>query len=192
MGDEVTEDVAETGMPVAELIRRSPTLGEAMDALSPAADLLERVFYDDASMTIDEDTISMWVSLLFDGQISFDLPGDFAIKIGKGEGVTPMILGLRISPAGVAVAVEQLAVVLTIPDSLLRPAPSAGGGDTPAHVELVLEGAVIFDEKRNLRVEGFESVSLPRSFAGSSSVVISADDVSIDTEHGLKLGVARI
>ena len=74
MGDEVTEDVAETGMPVAELIRRSPTLGEAMDALSPAADLLERVFYDDASMTIDEDTISMWVSLLFDGQISFDLP----------------------------------------------------------------------------------------------------------------------
>jgi len=192
MGDEVTEDVAETGMPVAELIRRSPTLGEAMDALSPAADLLERVFYDDASMTIDEDTISMWVSLLFDGQISFDLPGDFAIKIGKGEGVTPMILGLRISPAGVAVAVEQLAVVLTIPDSLLRPAPSAGGSDTPAHVELVLEGAVIFDEKRNLRVEGFESVSLPRSFAGSSSVVISADDVSIDTEHGLKLGVARI
>src|SRR5690242_391943 len=192
MGDEVTEDVAETGMPVAELIRRSPTLGEAMDALSPAADLLERVFYDDASMTIDEDTISMWVSLLFDGQISFDLPGDFAIKIGKGEGVTPMVLGLRISPAGVAVAVEQLAVVLTIPDSLLRPAPPAGGGDTPAHVELVLEGALIFDEKRNLRVEGFESVSLPRSVVGGSSVVISADDVSIDTEHGLTLGTARI
>src|SRR5678809_192836 len=106
MGDEVTEDVAETGIPVADLIRRSPTLGDAMDALSLAADLLERVFYDDASMMVDEDTISMWVSLLFDGQISFDLPDDFAIKIGKGEGDTPMIARLRNSPAGVAVAVE--------------------------------------------------------------------------------------
>src|SRR6185503_10123137 len=192
MGDEVTEEIAETGIPVADLIRRSPTLGGAMDALSPAADLLERVFYDDSSMIVEDDTVSMWVSLIFDGQVSFDLPGGFAIKIGKGEGVTPMIAGLRISPAGVAVAVEQLAVVLSIPNSLLRPAPSAEGGETPDHVELVLEGALIFDEKRNLRVEGFESVSLARSFVGGSSVVISADDVSIDTEHGLKLGVARI
>ncbi|HEY2963563.1 MAG TPA: DUF6603 domain-containing protein, partial [Pyrinomonadaceae bacterium] len=188
MGDEV----AETGIPVADLIRRSPTLGGAMDALSPAADLLERLFYDDASMSVDEDTISMWVSLIFDGQVAFDLPGGFAIKIGKGEGVTPMIAGLRLSPAGVAIAVEQLAVVLSVPDSLLRPAPAVDGGETPERVELVLDGALIFDEKQNLRVEGFESVSLPRSFVGSSSVVISADDVSIDTEHGLTLGVARI
>jgi len=186
------DEVAETGIPLADLIRRSPALGDAMDALSPAADLLERVFYDDASMIVEDDSISMWVSLIFDGQVGFDLPGGFAIKIGKGEGVTPMIAGLHISSAGVAVAVEQLAVVLSVPDSLLRPAPSTDGGETPEHVELVLDGALIFDEKRNLRVEGFESVSLPRSFVGGSSVVISADDVSIDTEHGLTLGTAHI
>ncbi|HKR12742.1 MAG TPA: DUF6603 domain-containing protein, partial [Pyrinomonadaceae bacterium] len=184
--------MAETGIPVTELIRRSPTLDSAVSALSPVQDLLDRIFYDDVSTTLEDDTLSIWLSLIFDGQISFDLPGGFAIKIGKGEEVTPMILGVRVSPAGVAVAVEQLAVVLSIPNSLLRPAPPAGGGETPANVELVLDGALIFDENRNLRVEGFESVSLPRSFVGSSSVVISAEDVAIDTEHGLTLGVARI
>ena len=182
----------ETGIPVADLIQKSPTLGSVMTALSPAADLLDRVFYDDVSTSFEDDILSIWLSLILDGQIGFELPGGFAIKIGKGEAVTPLVLGLRVSPAGVAIAVEQLAVVLSIPESLLRPAPPAGGGETPARVELIIDGALIFDESRNLRVEGFDSVSLPRSFVGSSSVVVSADDVAIDTVHGLTLGVARI
>ena len=152
-------------------------MGSAVTALGPAADLLDRLFYNDISTSFDEETLSIWASLILDGQIGFELPGGFAIKIGEGDGVTPLIVGMRISPAGVAIAVEELAVVLSIPDSLLRPAPPAGGGETPERVELVLEGALILDESLNLRVEGFESVSLPRSFVGSSSVVISADDV---------------
>src|SRR5512141_184232 len=185
-------NMTETGIPITDLIQRSPTLGSAVTALGPAADLLDRLFYNDISTSFDEETLSIWASLILDGQIGFELPGGFAIKIGEGDGVTPLILGMRISPAGVAVAVEELAVVLSIPDSLLRPAPPVGGGETPKHVELVLEGALILDESLNLRVEGFESVSLPRSFVGSSSVVISADDVAIDTKQGLMLGAARI
>jgi hypothetical protein len=184
--------MAGAGIPVTRLIEHSTTLGGAVSALAPAADLLERLSYDDISIDVDQDSISVWLSLILDGQLGFDLPGGFAIKIGEGDGVTPLVLGLQVSAVVVAVAVEELAVALSIPDSLLRPAPPEGGDETPERVEIVLGGALIFDESRNLRVEGFDSVSLPRSFVGASSIVISAEDVTIDTAHGLLLGEARI
>ena len=184
--------MTDTGLPISGLLQRSPALAGAVNALAPAQSLIDRVFYDDITTNIEGDSVSVWLSLIFDGQVGFDLPGGFAIKMGRGDGVTPLTFGLRASPAGVRIAVEELAVVLAIPPSLLRPAPPADGGTPPANVELVLAGEVIFDESRNLRVEGFDSVSLPRSFVGSTSIVVSATDVSIDTARGLILREAII
>jgi hypothetical protein len=184
--------VTDTGLPISGLLQRSPALAGAINALAPAQNLIDRVFYDDITTSIEGDSVSVWLSLIFDGQVGFDLPGGFAIKMGRGDGVTPLTFGLRASPAGVRIAVEELAVVLAIPPSLLRPPPPADGGTPPANVELILAGEVIFDESRNLRVEGFDSVSLPRSFVGSTSIVVSATDVSIDTARGLILREAII
>jgi hypothetical protein len=184
--------VSDTGLPISGLLQRSPALAGAVSALAPAQSLIDRVFYDDITTNIEGDSVSVWLSLIFDGQVGFDLPGGFAIKMGRGDGVTPLTFGLRASTAGVRITVEQLAVVLAIPPSLLRPAPPADGSTTPANVELVLAGEVIFDENRNLRVEGFDTVSLPRSFVGSTSIVVSATDVSIDTAHGMMLREAII
>ena len=184
--------MSDTGLPISGLLQRSPALAGAVSALAPAQSLIDRVFYDDITTNIEGDSVSVWLSLIFDGQVGFDLPGGFAIKMGRGDGVTPLTFGLRASTAGVRITVEQLAVVLAIPPSLLRPAPPGDGSTTPANVELVLAGEVIFDENRNLRVEGFDSVSLPRSFVGSTSIVVSATDVSIDTAHGLMLREAII
>lgn len=184
--------MAESGVPVRSYAQRSPLLADALAVLGPAADLLDKLFYDDVSTVIDDDSVSVWISLLLDGELRFELPGGFAVGFGKGDGVTPLTLGLRVSAAGVAVRVEQLAVTLEVPTSLLRPAPPIDGGEAPAKVELVLEGAVEFAEDRRFRVEGFESVALPRCFVGGSSIVISAEDVSIDTAHGLVLGVATV
>ena len=110
----------------------------------------------------------------------------------RGRRRYSLTLGLRVRLSGVALAVEDLAVALSIPDSLLRPAPPAGGGTAPDHVDLVLRGGLLLDEDRRLTVEGFESVALPRSFVGGSEVVVSATDVSIDTARGLILGEARV
>lgn len=184
--------MADSGLPISGLLESSATLGGAASALAPVAGLLERVYYDDLSIAIDDDRASLWLSLILDGQLGFDLPGGFAIKVGEGEGTTPLTLGLRISAAGVALAVEDLAVVLAIPDSLLRPAPPEAGGPAPERVELVLRGGLLLDESRRFQVQGFESVSLPRSFVGSSQVVVSATDVAIDTARGLILGEARV
>ncbi|HKE93513.1 MAG TPA: DUF6603 domain-containing protein, partial [Povalibacter sp.] len=184
--------MSDSGLPISGLLQRSPILGDAVNVLAPVAGLLDQVFYNDVTTTVDGDSISIWLSLVLGGALGFDLPGGFAIRFGTADDGTSLTLGARISAAGVAVTVERLAVALVIPPSLLRPAPSAPGADTPEHVELVLDGAVTFDEHRRVQVTGFESVSLARSFVGSTSIVISATDVSIDTARGLILGEARI
>jgi hypothetical protein len=184
--------VSDANLPITGLVQRSQVAADVIAALAPVAGLLDHVFYDDVSTNLNGDSLSVWMSLALDGQVGFDLPGGFAIKIGQGDGITPLTLGVRVSPAGVAVTVEQLAVVLAVPPSLLRPAPPQPGAEPPAQVELVLDGVLVFDETRRLRVEGFDSVSLPRCFVGNTSIVISATNVAIDTQRGLVLGEARI
>jgi hypothetical protein len=184
--------VADGGLPITRLLESSATLGDAASALAPVAGLLERIYYDDLSIAVDDSGASVWLSLALDGQVGFDLPGGFAIQLGVGDGVTSLTLGLRIGEAGVALAVEDLAVVLAIPAALLRPAPAEAGGSVADHVELVVRGGLVLDEQRRLVVEGFDSVSLPRSFVGASQIVVSASDVAIDTSRGLILGEARV
>ncbi len=90
-------ETVETGIPLTDLIASSEILGSAASALAPAADLLDSLFYDDVSVSVEADVVSVWLSLVFDGQIAFELPGGFSIRIGEGDGVTPMMLAVRMT-----------------------------------------------------------------------------------------------
>jgi hypothetical protein len=179
-------------IPLSELISDSELLTDALEALGPTPELLDRLYYDDFAYNESDDHVSISISLGIDGDTSFDLPGGFSIRIGEQESLTTMVLQVRSGPNGFAVAIEDIAIVLTIPDNLLRPAAPEDGSETPERVEVIVQGGLIFDEARRLRVEGFDSGTLPRSFVGSSSIVISASDITIDTDRGVLLGQAKV
>ncbi|MEZ4312958.1 MAG: hypothetical protein R3F14_33470 [Polyangiaceae bacterium] len=149
----------------------------------PLGALLDRVYFADYGVLVQSDGVGLLLDLVFAGEAALSIPGLDSLALvfgGDSAGATQVRASAFAGPAGVAARLDDISIALRFPPALLKPVPEAEGLPAPEHAEIRTHGNIALDEDGSIRVEGFDSLTLPPVMIGDSGVVISASDVKLD------------
>lgn len=150
---------------------------------SPLAPVLDRLFYTNYALVNRLDGAGLVIQLVIAGEAALSLPGlqSFAIVFGSTDaGATLLDASFSIGPQGFSARVDNVAVGLRFPPTILKPVPESPGATPPPYAQIEVHGSIRLDENFNLRFAGFNAFSLKPAMIGNSGIIISATDVKID------------
>jgi hypothetical protein len=174
--------------PVAELFPLD-ALPAGLDFGHPPEQALAGVYFTEYDLISARDGVGCTMTIVVTEELGIDVPllegARLVIGAQAGGGVTQFRLTAFLGPDGVELRAEDIRIALRFPPSLLTPVPAAPGDTAPPFAEIAVRGAVTIDEHLNVRVEGFDRLSLPPVLVGGTGVVVSADDVvlSLSSAH---------
>ncbi|GIH02225.1 hypothetical protein Rhe02_02920 [Rhizocola hellebori] len=146
-----------------------------------AEQVLGSVYCTDYSLLAANGGIGFTASIIIAEELGIGIPGLDEAKLLIGAppagGITQVRLTAFVGEDGFELTADEIRVALRLPPSLLKPMPTTPGGAAPPFAEIAVHGAVSIDHHLDVRVRGFDRLSLPPVMVGDSGVVISADDV---------------
>lgn len=114
-------------------------------------------------------------------ELSLEIPGLAGAKLvvgaPPGGDVTTFRLTAFLTEDGFELRADDIRIALRLPPSILTPVPAGDGGTAPPYAEIAVHGSILVDHHLDIRVQGFDRLSLAPVMVGSSGVVISASDV---------------
>jgi len=142
---------------------------------------LGSVYCTDYALFSTAEGIGFTTSIVIGEELGIDLPLLDGTKLLLGAppagGVTQFRLTAFLAEDGFQLTADEIRLALRLPPSLLKPVPATPGGTAPPFAEIAVYGSVGIDKHLDVRVLGFDKLTLPPVMVGSSGVVVSADDV---------------
>ena len=142
---------------------------------------LSDVYFTDYDLFAVGEGVGLSLTIVFTHELSLELPGLQGAKLvlggAAGEGVTSFRLNVYLNEQGFELRADELQVSLRFPPSILKPVPAAEGASAPPYAEIAVHGSVSIDHQLDVRVHGFDRLSLAPVMVGGSGVVLSAQDV---------------
>lgn len=169
--------------PIAELLPSSLWPEELLPNES-LEDLFAKVYFTNYELFSVENGLGFELDIFILGEISIQIPGlqdiAFVIGSGAGEGRTGFRLSMFVGDGAFELRMDDIEVALRFPPSILKPAPETDGNPAPRFAEISVIGSVALDKNLDLRIEGFDQLSLAPSMIGNSGIIISAENVRLD------------
>jgi hypothetical protein len=170
--------------PISTLL---PSGLEAYLPLDPGtiAAIDSKVAYTEANLIVEESGLGFEAMLVITGELSLELPwlAGTALVIGGGAGAgrTSFTVAAFVNDDGFAFSIDDVEIALRLPPDLLKPAPPEDPEqEPPTHAEISVTGGISVDQGLNLRVKGFDRISLSPVMIGDTGIIISAEDVRLD------------
>jgi hypothetical protein len=143
--------------------------------------VLGDVYFTDYDLFTVGDGIGFALTIVIARELGVDIPGlegtRLVVGAAPGGDVTRFRLTAFVHEDGFELRAEEIQVALRFPPSLLKPVPAAEGQTAPPFAEVAVNGSVLIDHHLDVRVQGFDRLSLAPVMVGDSGVVLSAKDV---------------
>ncbi len=152
---------------------------------------LSDVYFTDYELISLQKGIGFEITIVITRELSVEIPGLQGTKLvlggASGAGMTSFRLVAFLGEEGFELWAEEIQVALRFPPSILKPVPKSEGATAPPYAEIAVSGSISLDHHLDLRVQGFDRISLPPVMIGDSGVIISATDVLLSLSRSAVL-----
>jgi hypothetical protein len=95
------------------------------------------------------------------------------------QGYTSAVVSLELSENSV-LAIHDIAISVRFAPAVLKPVALNPGDEMPPYASITLRGSAEIDASLNVRIHGFDEVSLAPAMIGSSGVILAAEGVELN------------